>query len=75
VLSIHFRCAAVSAARGLNGPARGDDGAGRGVGDGRGGMDAATVDGVGLQEIELTSDASEARTRNVLARSGCWAMW
>jgi len=37
-------------------------------------MDAATVDGVGLQEIELTTDASEARTRHVLARNGCWAM-
>jgi hypothetical protein len=45
VLSIHFRCAVVSAARGVNGPARGDGGAGRGVGDGRG-TDAATVDGV-----------------------------
>ena len=75
MLSIHFRWAVVSAARGLNGPARGDPGAGRGVGDGRGGMDAATVDGEGLQEIELTADASKARKRRVLARSGCWAMW
>ena len=75
MLSIHFRCAVVSAARGLNGPARGDGGAESGVGDGRGGMDAATVDGVGLQEIERTTDASEARTRYALARSGCWAMW
>ena len=75
MLSIHFRCAVVSAARGSNGPARGDGGAESGVGDGRGGMDAATVDGVGLQEIELTTDASEARTRYALARSGCWAMW
>ena len=74
MLSIHFRCAVVSAALGVNGPARGDGGAGRGVGDGRGGLDAATVDGVGAQEIELTRDASETRTRRVLVRSGCWAM-
>jgi len=46
VLSIHFLCAVVNAARGVNGPACGDGGAGRGVGDGRGGLDAATVDGV-----------------------------
>jgi len=46
VLSIHFLCAVVNAARGVNGPARGDGGAGTGVGDGRGGLDAATVEGV-----------------------------
>ena len=43
VLSIHFACAGVSGARGLNAPGSGDGGDGSGVGFGRGGIVAAAV--------------------------------
>ena len=75
VLSIHFLCAAVSATRGSNGPGCGDRGAGSGVGDGRGGIDA-TVAGVvvgpgpGAQDTAPATDVTMAIANIVLARNG-----